>query len=253
LLDLGEKLFSSLDGKPTSANYTLLGLAEHSFNSLTDKPTSANYTLLDLGEKLFSSLDGKPTNASYTLAGLSEHSYNSLTDKPTSGSWSLNALGEKNFSSLANKPTTLAGYGITDGVDVADLTDHVDETVNPHSEVMIFGIGTGIGGFGYLSDDTVFAKDYFYIPMKPAATTTGITAYGMTFWAETATNFLKFYNGLAWVKVVSQDSSGRALIDVMHLAPSGTAPTSPTMGDIYCNTNGHAYLYNGSAWKQLDN
>jgi len=253
LLDLGEKLFSSLDGKPTSANYTLLGLAEHSFNSLTDKPTSANYTLLDLGEKLFSSLDGKPTNASYTLAGLSEHSYNSLTDKPTSGSWSLNALGEKNFSSLANKPTTLAGYGITDGVDVADLTDHVDETVNPHSEVMTLGTGTGIGGFGYLSDDTVFAKDYFYIPMKPAATTTGITAYGMTFWAETATNFLKFYNGLAWVKVVSQDSSGRALIDVMHLAPSGTAPTSPTMGDIYCNTNGHAYLYNGSAWKQLDN
>jgi len=253
LLLLSEHSFNSLTDKPTSADYTLAGLGEHSFDSLTDKPTSADYTLLGLSEKLWSSLDGAPTNASYTLALLSEHSYNSLTDKPTSGSWSLNALGEKNFSSLANKPTTLSGYGITDGVDAVGLSNHIAETVNPHGEIMTMGTGTGTGGFGYLSDDTVFAKDYFYIPMKAAATTTGVTAYGMTFWADTATNFLKFYNGLAWVKVVSQDSSGRALIDVMHLAPSGTAPASPTLGDIYCNTNGHAYLYNGSAWVQLDN
>jgi len=272
---LGSKEWSSLDGAPTNASYTLLLLSEHSFNSLTDKPTSADYTLLGLGEKNWSSLDGAPTNASYTLAGLSEqdfnnltnkptsasytllglseHSFNSLTDKPTSADYTLNGLGEKNFSSLANKPTTLSGYGITDGALDSDLEAHMDNTVNPHGASMTLGVGDGIGGVGYFASDTVFIKYFAYLPYQAIATTVGVGIYGVTFWADDTAKVVKMYLNAAWHTIVTMDSNGKTIVDVLNLTP-GSAPSTPVEGDIYANsTDHHLYFYNGSAWVQLDN
>jgi len=39
----------------------------------------------------------------------------------------------------------------------------------------------------------------------------------------------------------------------MNLNPIANAPVSPTSGDVYYDTDTHLYLWNGSAWKQLDN
>ena len=44
------------------------------------------------------------------------------------------------------------------------------------------------------------------------------------------------------------------IVDVLHLAPRSSAPSSPSEGDIYVNsTNHHIYCYLNGSWVQLDN
>ena len=40
--------------------------------------------------------------------------------------------------------------------------------------------------------------------------------------------------------------------DILHIKPRSGNPTSATLGDIYVNTNGNIYFYNGSFWKQMN-
>lgn len=40
---------------------------------------------------------------------------------------------------------------------------------------------------------------------------------------------------------------------LLRLSPTASPPVSPTEGTIYMDTDHHLYLYNGSAWVQLDN
>jgi len=42
------------------------------------------------------------------------------------------------------------------------------------------------------------------------------------------------------------------LRDRLHLKPLSSAPSNPVEGDIYFNTNGHPYSYNGSSWLRMD-
>lgn len=72
------------------------------YNSLSNKP--------NLFDGQYSSLSGKPT--------LFSGSYNDLSAKPT--------LFDGAYSSLTGKPTTLAGYGITDAYDNADVNAHLN-------------------------------------------------------------------------------------------------------------------------------
>jgi hypothetical protein len=37
----------------------------------------------------------------------------------------------------------------------------------------------------------------------------------------------------------------------VHLEPQATSPSNPALGDLYVNTNGKLYFYNGSAWRAV--
>lgn len=42
------------------------------------------------------------------------------------------------------------------------------------------------------------------------------------------------------------------LRDRLHLKPLSSSPSNPVKGDIYFNTNGHPYSYDGSNWNRID-
>ena len=86
------------------------------YNSLSNKP--------NLFDGTYSSLSGKPT--------LFSGSYNDLSAKPTLFDGAYSSLSGRPtlfdgaYSSLTGKPTTLAGYGITDSFDNADIDTHLN-------------------------------------------------------------------------------------------------------------------------------
>jgi len=41
--------------------------------------------------------------------------------------------------------------------------------------------------------------------------------------------------------------------EILKLTPRSSAPSSPSLGWVYVNTDTHIYMYNGTTWKQLDN
>ena len=43
------------------------------------------------------------------------------------------------------------------------------------------------------------------------------------------------------------------ILNAVRINPKEYAPTYPVAGDMYMGSDGHLYVYNGSAWKQLDN
>jgi len=51
----------------------------------------------------------------------------------------------------------------------------------------------------------------------------------------------------------ASNASGPVFPGAFTMTPLSEAPATPTFGMTYCGTDGHAYLYNGSSWKQLDN
>ena len=86
------------------------------YNSLSNKP--------NLFDGQYSSLSGKPT--------LFSGSYNDLSAKPTLFDGAYSSLSGRPtlfdgvYSSLTGKPTTIAGYGITDAFDNADVDTHLN-------------------------------------------------------------------------------------------------------------------------------
>lgn len=51
---------------------------------------------------------------------------------------------------------------------------------------------------------------------------------------------------------ITLQTGGRVTIkDALHLNPTASPPGGATQGDLYFDTDGHLYIYNGSAWKQL--
>ena len=46
-------------------------------------------------------------------------------------------------------------------------------------------------------------------------------------------------------------NSNHTILKILHLTPQST-PSSPTEGDIYCNSSDHKlYFYNGSGWNEF--
>jgi len=77
------------------------------------------------------------TTASAGTAGLS---YNNTTGvftyTPPDLSSYLTSVPAQSFASLTGKPTTLAGYGITDGYDNADVDTHLNQSTASNNEVL---------------------------------------------------------------------------------------------------------------------
>lgn len=65
--------------------------------------------------------------------------------------------------------------------------------------------------------------------------------------------------GLQFGGTTRIDASGNStfasttLGTVAKLTPQADPPANPALGWIYCDTDTHLYLYNGTTWKQLDN
>ncbi len=96
------------------------------YNSLSNKP--------NLFDGTYSSLSGKPT--------LFSGSYNDLSAKPTLFDGAYSSLSGRPtlfdgaYSSLTSKPTTLAGYGITDSFDNADIDTHLNTGTATANQVL---------------------------------------------------------------------------------------------------------------------
>ena len=120
------------DGGSSSASAkTYNGSAAVTVNIPTTLPASDVYAWAKAATKpsyTWGEIGGKPTE--FTPA---EHTHvkADITDFPTSWAW----------SAITGKPTTLAGYGITDGVNGAKATGGLSAAVNGH--VLTIGVASG--------------------------------------------------------------------------------------------------------------
>lgn len=113
LLSVPYALYSKKAGNVFSGNY----------NDLINQPV--------LFDGTWGSLTGKPLFATVATSG----SYIDLTDKPTLFTGSYNDLTDKptlfdgTWGNITGKPTTLAGYGITDGMNTSHVANGITSSL----------------------------------------------------------------------------------------------------------------------------
>lgn len=124
------------------------------------------------------------------------------TDVPNNASFTLAGLGAKPFSAITDTPTTIAGYGLTDAASTTALTDHTNDTADPHganmsvSESVTIGSGTSDAYAYRVATGVVGIASYACI-IPQVATPSADIATG-TIWYDSNVNKLKCYDGSAW-------------------------------------------------------
>lgn len=135
-------------------------------------------------------------------AGSGHTGFAASSDIPNNASFTLAGLSEKGFGSLTDTPTTIAGYGLTDAASTTALTDHTNDTADPHGANMsvsgsvTIGSGTGDAYTYRVATGVVGIASYACI-MPQAATPSADIATG-TLWYDSNTNKLRCYDGSTW-------------------------------------------------------
>lgn len=135
-------------------------------------------------------------------AGSGHTGFAASTDIPNNASFTLADLSEKNFGSLTDTPTTIAGYGLTDAASTTALTDHTNDTSDPHGADMIVSgsitVGSGVGDAYTYRVATGVVGIASYACIIPQAATPSATIATGTLWYDSNVNKLKCYDGSVW-------------------------------------------------------
>jgi hypothetical protein len=184
------------------------------YNSLSNKP--------NLFDGTYSSLSGKPT--------LFSGSYNDLSAKPTLFDGAYSSLSGRPtlfdgaYSSLTGKPTTLAGYGITDSFDNADIDTHLNVS-GATTNQMLKWTGTDYAWVTSTDSDTTYTAG-------SGLTLTG-TVFSLTGGAVTPSSATAFTNKTGNISQWTNDAGYlTSETDSQTLSLSGTTLSISTGNNV---------------------
>jgi hypothetical protein len=207
--------FASLTGKPTTiAGFGITDAFDGDYTNLTNKP--------NLFDGTYSSLSGKPT--------LFSGSYNDLSAKPTLFDGAYSSLSGRPtlfdgaYSSLTGKPTTLAGYGITDSFDNADIDAHLNTGTATANQVLKW-TGTDYDWVTSTDSDTTYTAG-------TGLTLTG-TEFSLTGGTVTASSSTAFTNKTGNISQWTNDAGYlTSETDSQTLSLSGTTLSISTGNNV---------------------